>query len=206
MCLCGVVSRTATWGTYSAPASLSREAVLMTKWNTAQPCCPAVPSTPTLSSPTPWPSAATVGPAGLTAMNAHTGPARTELGVPNQSDVSTRIPTRATTWSRSDLPVVSAFILLSFLFLFFPLKLPGGNCMIHQCFGSRHTSSFSLWWRHWCLSSLCYLLYQPVLLCLCCPTQVILLGIFISVIINPTVHSCVCDLSCLLWKGYSEFN
>lgn len=91
-------------------------------------------------------------------------------------------------------------------FFFSPLRLPCGNCMIHECFGSRHTSSFSLWWLHWCLSRLYYLLYQPVLLCLCCPTQVILLGIFSSVIINPPVHSCVCDLSCLLWKGYSEFN
>lgn len=114
LCLC-VMSRTATWGTCSAHAISSKEAVPMTRWSTAQPYCPAAPSTPTLRSPTPWLSAATVVPAGQTVMSAHTEPAGTELGAQNQSDVSSHIPVRAATWYLSDC--------FGFALLLFFLKL-----------------------------------------------------------------------------------
>ncbi len=82
----------------------------MTRWNTARPYCPAVPSTPTPCSPTLWLSAATAVPAGLTAMSAYTGPAWTEQGVPDQSDVSTHTRVRATTSSLSDCSYLSQLV------------------------------------------------------------------------------------------------
>lgn len=106
----------------------------MTRWNTAQPYFPAVQLTPILSSPTPWLSAATVVPAGLTATSVHTGPAWMEIGVPNQSDVSTHIQARATIRSLSDPP-----LLLFSAFFFF--QVPSWNCMIHEGIkGDKHDS------------------------------------------------------------------
>lgn len=101
VCLC-VVNRTATWGTYLAHASWSREAVPMTRWNTAQLYCPAAPWTPILPSHTQWLSAATVGPAGLTATSVRIVPAWMEPGAPNLSEICTHFQARATTWSPSN--------------------------------------------------------------------------------------------------------
>lgn len=91
--------RTATCEMFSAHASLSREAAPMTGWSTAQPFCPAAPFTPTLCLPFQWLSAATVVPAGRTAMSARTEPAWMEPGVVNQSDEFILTLDRATTWS-----------------------------------------------------------------------------------------------------------
>lgn len=90
--------RIATWGISFAPAFSSRGAAPTTGWSTAQPFCPAAPLTPTLSLRFQWLSAATVAPAGPTAMSAHTEPAWMGLGAVNQSDKFFRTLARAITW------------------------------------------------------------------------------------------------------------
>lgn len=104
-----VLPRTATWGIFSAHASLSRGAVPMIRLNTGLLFCLAVPLKPTLCLPTPWLSAATVVPAGPTPMSAHTEPAQMEQNVPSQLGVSIRTLARATMLSLSDS---HAFVLI----------------------------------------------------------------------------------------------
>lgn len=69
----------------------------MTRWNTAQPYYPAVPSRPILPSLTQWLSAATAAPAGLTATSVLIGPAWIEAGVPNLPEICPHFQARATT-------------------------------------------------------------------------------------------------------------
>ncbi len=171
----------------------------MTRWSTAQPYCPAVPSTRTLSSPTPWLSAATAVPAGLTAMSAHTGPAVTEPSAPNPSDVSTRTPAIATSWSHSDSPAVvvlslSYFVLITKLKLHDTWMLWAGTSVI-LCTSLFYCAFVA---QHVCAAALLLSLQWGGLILVC---------IFVSSIICPSLYAFVCwtpkRVMFSFWKKYS---